>query len=237
MSMPWPNFYWEKKFNRKGFLIFGVDEVGRGALAGPVVAAAVSFGVINKGLIVSKKIVGGGRKIEDLEHFLQEKGVNDSKKLNANKREELSIMIKKVSLTFGIGKVSASAIDKKGIVNATQKAMRLAVLSAIRKAKAREQPFLLIDAFHVKYLAGVGLRNQKPIIKGDEKSLSIAAASIIAKVYRDKLMVRLARKFPFYTNFGWQTNKGYGTKTHREAIIHFGKTRYHRKSFLNWLKS
>ena len=89
--------------------------------------------------------------------------------------------------------------------------------------------FLLIDAFHVKYIPGVGLKNQEAIIKGDQKSISIAAASILAKVYRDSLMKKLAKK---YKKYHWEKNKGYGTRKHIEAIRRFGPTSWHRNAFI-----
>ncbi|MBU2592315.1 MAG: ribonuclease HII [Patescibacteria group bacterium] len=216
-----PNFEEEKKLIENNFLVFGIDEVGRGALAGPVAAAAVVFDPFSNG---------------KLETFLQQKGVNDSKMISAVKRVKLSKLIKRCSLSWGVGLSTAGEIDKKGIIWATCKAMRTAVLAAIQKTNLERKPFLLIDALRVKYVPGVGLANQKAIIRGDQKSLSIAAASIVAKVYRDSLMANLSERFPFYSNFGWKRNKGYGTKLHREAIIHFGKTRYHRESFIKSIK-
>lgn len=216
-----PNFEEEKKLTENNFLVFGIDEVGRGALAGPVAAAAVAFNPF---------------EIRELEALLQQKGVNDSKMVSAVKRVKLSKVIKRCSLSWGVGLSTAGEIDKKGIIWATCKAMRIAVLSAVKKMGLERKSFLLVDALRVKYVPGVGLANQKAIIRGDQQSLSIAAASIVAKVYRDSLMINLSERFPAYSNFGWEKNKGYGTKFHREAIIRFGKTRYHRVTFIKSIK-
>ena len=223
-----PDFSREKRYWRKGFLVLGIDEVGRGALVGPVVAAAVAF--------FKNPPIGEFFKKE--ERWWQEKGLNDSKLLSPGKREELAKLIKKVSLSWGIGQATAGEIDRKGIVWATQKAMRQAVARATKRLelKADRQLFLLIDAFHIKYVPGIGLKNQRAIIKGDQRSLSIAAASILAKVYRDRLMVRLANKYPFYRRFNWEQNKGYGTRAHWQAILRWGVSRYHRKSYLKRIK-
>ena len=126
---------------------------------------------------------------------------------------------------WGVGEVGVGVINKVGIGRATQMAMR----KALRRFAPQGKVFLLVDAFHIKYLRGIGLKNQKAIIHGDQKSISIAAASILAKVYRDNLMRKLAKIHPQY---GWGRNKGYGTKEHQKAIIKYGLTRLHRKKFV-----
>lgn len=216
-----PNFIEEKKLVKNRFLVFGIDEVGRGALAGPVAAGAVVFDPFSR---------------KNFERFLQKKGVNDSKKLSPQKREELSVLIKEVSLCWGVGLSTPKEVDKKGIVWATEKAMWLAISSARKKLSTVSSPFLLVDGFKIKSVPDVDFLKQKAIVRGDQSSLSIAAASIIAKVYRDDLMTVLSRKFPAYGKFFWQDNKGYGTRVHREAIIQFGKTRHHRESFIHSIK-
>ena len=129
---------------------------------------------------------------------------------------------------FGIGEANIGFINKHGIVKATEKAMRMALREV--QGKLREKKiFVLVDAFHVKYVPGVGLRNQKAIIKGDQKSISIAAASIIAKVHRDKLLDKLHKEYPVYK---WKENKGYGTRDHQIAIKKHGVTKYHRKLYV-----
>ncbi len=177
--------------------IAGVDEVGRGCLAGAVVAGAV---------------------ILDLSKPLPE-GLNDSKKISKKKREKIAEEIKNDALAYAYGQVEADEIDKINILEATKKAMVLAVQNLKLKTD-----FLLIDALELK---DVNLP-QKAIIKGDAVSASIAAASIIAKVYRDNLMKDFAEKYPEY---GFEKHAGYGTKAHFEALREHGATPIHRKSF------
>ena len=207
-----PNFFYEKKFWQKGYQVLGLDEVGRGSLAGPLVVAAVCF--------PSQK----SKVIESL-------GIKDSKKLSAKKREKLSQTIKKQADRIFISKINVSYINKYGISKAFQNGVRKIVN---QMKKANKKIFILIDGFQVKYLRGVGLKNQKAIIKGDEKSISIAAASIIAKVYRDKLMEKLAKKYPLYH---LDKNKGYGTKEHIKALRKYKQSPIHRLLFIrNFLR-
>jgi ribonuclease HII len=177
--------------------IAGVDEVGRGCLAGCVVASAV---------------------ILDFEKPIPE-GLNDSKKLSAKKRELLDSQIKENALTYAIAQVEAEEIDQINILEATKKAMRLAIEKLNPSAD-----FLLIDAVQLK---DVNLP-QKAIIHGDAISLSIAAASIIAKNYRDNLMQEMDKIYPEY---GFAKHVGYGTKAHFEALRKYGHCEIHRKSF------
>lgn len=177
--------------------IAGVDEVGRGCLAGAVVAGAV---------------------ILDSTKPLPE-GLNDSKKISKKKREKIAEEIKKDALAYAYGQVEADEIDKINILEATKKAMALAVQNLKKKAD-----FLLIDALELKDVK----LPQKAIIKGDATSASIAAASIIAKVYRDNLMKDFAAQYPEY---GFEKHAGYGTKAHFEALRNHGATPIHRKSF------
>ncbi|OIK13957.1 ribonuclease HII [Bacillus sp. MUM 116] len=188
--------HYERKYHAEGFqLIAGVDEVGRGPLAGPVVCAAV---------------------ILPEDFFLP--GIDDSKKLTEKKREEYDKIIRKEAIAFSIAMVHAKEIDELNIYQATKKAMKSAIVSLEPKPD-----FLLIDAMKLDtpYPA-------ESIIKGDANSVSIAAASIIAKVARDRLMIELSIEFPEY---GFQHNMGYGTKEHILAIEQHGITPYHRKSF------
>jgi ribonuclease HII len=167
--------------------------------------------------------------------------INDSKKLSAKQREVADKWIRKNALSFGIGSASVSQINKLGIKKATEIAFR----KAIKNCKLKVD-FLLIDAFYIPYVRGLRRKNQKPIIKGDTKSISIAAASIIAKVYRDKLMTDLCKK-KYRTSYAcvvtgkkymWHKNKGYGTKEHRDLIRKYGTSDLHRKVFVNtWLKN
>ncbi|MCL2864281.1 MAG: ribonuclease HII [Lachnospiraceae bacterium] len=178
-------------------LTCGIDEVGRGPLAGPVVAGAV---------ILPK----------DCEILY----INDSKKLSAKKRELLFEEIKEKAFATGIGIVSPARIDEINILQATYEAMRLAI-----EDLGIQPDLLLNDAVTIP---GVDIR-QIPIIKGDMKSISIAAASILAKVTRDRLMVEYDKILPGYE---LAKNSGYGTKAHRAALLRLGATPIHRMSFL-----
>ena len=187
--------------------IGGVDEVGRGPLAGPVSAACVVLP-------------------EDFDVL----GVDDSKKLSEKKREELFDKIREKALAVGIGMCDNRVIDEINILEATKKAMAEAIRDADSQLEEKGlspegTEHLLIDAVSLKDVD----KPQTSIIKGDAKSLSIAAASIIAKVTRDRLMAEYHRQYPFY---GFDSNKGYGTKAHYEGIDKYGITPIHRKSFL-----
>lgn len=197
------------KWKNNQFVI-GVDEVGRGAFAGPLVAGAVAF---YPNQTLPSSII-----------------INDSKKLTPIQRETASNWIRKNVFSWGIGEVSVSYINKFGIVKATHKAFRAAIKSILTKQPYTSKPFVLVDAFHVPYLSGVGKSSQKAIIKGDLYCISIAAASIIAKVYRDTLMQKLSKSISVYD---WEHNKGYGTKRHRDAILKNGVSAYHRFAFID----
>lgn len=197
--MDWLQY--ENQAYDKGFVnICGVDEAGRGPLAGPVCAAAV---ILPKGKIIE--------------------GVNDSKKLTEKKREKLFDVIKKEATAYSIGWASVEEIEKINILNAAMLAMKRAVEGLEVKAD-----FAYIDG------------NKTPdlnipceaIVKGDANSMSIAAASILAKVSRDRLMIDYAKE---YSEYGFEKHKGYGTKAHNEAILQYGVTPIHRMSFLKKL--
>lgn len=187
----------EKKLQEKGYrLIAGIDEVGKGAWAGPLVAAAVILAPKNK-----------------------IKGINDSKKLTPKKREKLFVGITREALAWSVAVVENDFIDQQGIVKANLKAIKEAGLGL------NLQPdYLLIDAVRIK----VGKIPTKSIIKGDAKVLSIAAASIVAKVVRDSLMNGYHRLYPKYK---FSKHKGYGTKEHHRLIKKHGFSPIHRKSF------
>ena len=173
----------------------GVDEVGRGCLAGPVVSAAV---VLKKSINLNL--------------------LKDSKKISFNKRKEISEHIKKNSY-YALGIASVEEILNLNILQASLLSMKRAIL------KLEIKPGLtLIDG----NFAPKGLKNYKTIINGDEKIKVISAASIIAKVYRDKFMIRLSKKF---SNYAWDRNFGYGTKAHFEGLKKYGVTSHHRKGF------
>lgn len=199
---------YERDLREKGITyIGGVDEVGRGPLAGPVTAACVVLP-------------------EDFDVL----GVDDSKKLSEKKREELFDKIKEKALAVGIGMCDNRVIDEINILEATKKAMAEAIRDADSQLEEKGlspegTEHLLIDAVSLKDVD----KPQTSIIKGDAKSLSIAAASIIAKVTRDRLMAEYHRQYPYY---GFDTNKGYGTKAHYEGIDKYGITPIHRKTFL-----
>ncbi len=211
-----PDFKNESKFWDKGFsVVAGCDEVGRGCFAGPVVAGCVVFVNNFKGSTLK-----GVR-------------IDDSKKLTFRQRVIADNWIRKNALSFGIGQASVSVINKLGIKNAADVAFRKAVANTnkVLKIKNIEINFLLTDAFLIPKLKGIGKSRQLPIIKGDQKSFSIAAASIIAKVYRDKIMIKDSGK-PKLQIYKWNKNKGYGTKEHREAILEYGITTLHRTQFV-----
>ena len=179
--------------------VAGVDEVGRGPIAGPVVVGAVIF----------------PQDIDESSLL----GIRDSKELTALARERMDLRIHEVAFAVGIGRASVREVDAVGIVGATRRAMS----RAIEKLQPRPHA-LLIDALA---LPGVDLPQQCPV-KGDRVSLSIAAASIVAKVARDKLMREADRRYPGY---GFSRNKGYGTREHIEALYRQGSCIIHRVSF------
>lgn len=186
--------FWNGEFS----FLAGIDEAGRGCLAGPVVAAAVVFS----------------------DHTRIPAGLNDSKQLTESRREELrEQLLNEPSVKWGIGEVSAEEIDRSDILRATWKAMALAVAQVIPPAQ-----FILVDGNPVH---GLPLPSQN-IVKGDARSASIAAASILAKTHRDHLMIRAAEEFPGY---GFEIHKGYGTELHLNALKNLGVTPLHRKSF------
>ena len=214
--MKYPNFFFERRLWKKGYkLVAGIDEVGRGAFAGPIVAGCVVF---NK-----KTLIPGEIKIDD------------SKKVSPKRREIAAKWIKKDAPGWGIGEVSVVLINRIGIGKAVKKAFRQAVSQA-RERMGRPIDYLIIDAFFVPYTPGLPSakrkRRQLPIIDGDAKSLTIGAASIIVKVYRDNLMIKLGKK-PKLRKYAWAKNKGYGTAEHQKAILKYGITRYHRKVFVS----
>ena len=188
---------WEYEKYQAGFrFVVGIDEVGRGPLAGPVVAAAVGF---PQGAMIPP--------------------VNDSKKLSEEKREVLDAAIRAVpGVRIAIAEIPVEVIDQINILRATHKAMKEAA-EAIPEAD-----YILVDGLPVPGLP----RESCNIVKGDAKSASIAAASIVAKVYRDRLMVELDKLYPGY---GLAENKGYGTAEHLRALKELGVTPIHRKSF------
>ena len=193
------DFSIENEYLQKGFgVISGVDEAGRGPLAGPVYAAAV--------------VLSPETTID---------GLNDSKKLTEKKREALFPIIQEKALAYGIGFATEQEIDEINILNATFLAMRRAV-----ENMGITPDLLLIDG---NLKPKIGFCAEVPVIKGDAKSMSIAAASVLAKVSRDRFMLELAEKYPQYA---FEKHKGYGTKLHYEKIREHGISTVHRRTFL-----
>ena len=186
----------KNRFSKSEFEV-GIDEAGRGSIAGPVTASAV---ILPKGF--------------------NNKYLDDSKKLSEKKRLELKIIIEKEAIDYSVFFINAKIIDKINILNSTFKAMH----GALNNLKTQPN-FILVDGN--KFIQYNDIPH-KCIIKGDGKYQNIAAASILAKTYRDEYMKKLHSKYP---EFGWNTNKGYGTKFHMDMINKHGKTDFHRKSF------
>ncbi len=273
-----PHLKYEKNLWKKGYkFIAGIDEVGRGCFAGPVVAGAVVFGEkfqipIESNSTLVSNVKRGGRQIpaQGRNDVLTKVIINDSKKLSAKQREIADRWIKENCLSWGIGEASASVINRVGIVKATEIAFRKAIgvandkLQMINEGRRKTIPygvlarneaisrdyeiatrtayarndsnrtidFLLIDAFYIPYVKGLRRKNQKAIVKGDAMSISIAASSIIAKVYRDHVMEKIGARQQ-YKKYDWINNKGYGTKKHLDAIKKHGTNGYHRRQFVN----
>lgn len=200
-----PSFLIENTY--PNFIVCGIDEAGRGPLAGPVVAACV---ILNQN------------------DFPKE--INDSKKLSKNLRKKIFLELQKKS-QFGVGVVDEKTIDEINILQATKLAMRLAYFDLQKKYQIFPQ-IILVDGnfspFEKKFEKEGEIKEIIPIVKGDQKSLSIAAASIIAKETRDEIMKNLHQK---YSQFGFDKHAGYPTKFHVEKIREFGICEFHRKSF------
>jgi ribonuclease HII len=195
-----PSLDWERGLWSDGAgFVAGLDEVGRGPLAGPLLAAAVVLPSLPEGEWLSR--------------------VRDSKLLTAAGRESLDGEIRRDALSFGVGVVSAGEVDRLGVVRATHRAMR----QALFRLSARPD-HLLVDALRIPRLRIA----QTPLIHGDGRCVSIACASIVAKVARDRLMEQFNHRFPGY---GFRENKGYGTAAHLDALRRLGPCAIHRRSF------
>ncbi len=212
--MKYPNFSEEKKLWQQGFkYVVGLDEAGRGPLAGPVIAAAVTvrnfkFSISNFQSILNDPIF---------------KKIKDSKKLSAKKREQFyDIITTHPNIEWGIGIVSEKIIDEINILEATKMAMEISI-------KNLKPDFLILDGnFTLRQAQGEKNIPQKSIIAGDQKVISVSAASIIAKVTRDRIMDKYAKKYPQYK---FDKHKGYGTELHFKMLKKFGACPIHRKSF------
>lgn len=191
----------ENKLRAQGYkLIAGVDEAGRGPLAGPVYAAAV---ILPEDAVI--------------------KGINDSKKLSEKRREELFEEITEKAVAYNICAIDEKRIDEINILNATFEAMNGAVNGLNVQAD-----YVIIDGNRINGMT----HPHETIVKGDAKSISIAAASILAKVSRDRFITEMAAKYPLY---GFEQHKGYGTKAHTDAILKYGPCEIHRRTFLKKL--
>ena len=197
-------FNFDKK-NKKAKFLIGTDEAGRGPLAGPVVAAAVCFPVITNEIIKKLELI------------------NDSKQLSEKQREYLFDLIKDNSV-YSITPISVEEIERENILRCSLKAMKISCENVIKTTGNDAEVFVDGNRKIPQFLYP-----QKTIIKGDGKSASVAAASILAKVYRDSLMKEYASVYPEYD---FVNNKGYGTQKHIDAILKYGVTPLHRKSFL-----
>lgn len=213
MKIPYPTFEQEKEALNSFDLVVGIDEVGVGALAGPVYCGFVVF------------------KPDDIkstsEHILN-LGIHDSKLLSSTKREQLAEQLTRFALYTSVNSSTVSEINTLGIRKATQKAIRRGV-SQIRKQCGQKSLFLLLDEFTCPRVRALKKSSQKGIIHGDRLSISIAVASIIAKVERDRKMREYATKYPLY---GWEKNVGYGTRAHIQAIKEYGPIDLHRTLYI-----
>jgi ribonuclease HII len=203
MVMIYPDTKLEEKLWKEGYkLVLGLDEAGRGPLAGPVVA--------------------GGVVISDLSQVVP--GVRDSKKMSEKQRDEVYGKIKEKSLAYAVGLIGPRGIDRMGIQNAVLQAM-MTVLEVVERKLGKKIDYIIADGMNI-----VSIKNYKmdKIRGGDLHHYSIAAGSVLAKVTRDKIMRDYHIKYPMY---GFDTHVGYGTKKHMEALKKYGATQIHRRSF------
>lgn len=211
-GMKKPSFSFERdKWKKNIKYVIGIDEVGRGAFAGPIVAGAVIFPQI--------------KRITRKNSFLKQ--INDSKMLKGSTRGKLAKLIKNYCLFYAIEEVQTQVINKRGVGYANRVVFRKVVRSILRQLNSSNF-YLLSDGYRTKYIRKVSSRNHEAIVDGDAKSITIAAASIIAKVHRDSLMRSYARRFHHYK---FARNKGYGTKEHQNALRKHGLSEIHRTSF------
>ena len=197
-----PDFEIENKYDG---LIAGLDEAGRGAFAGPVVSAASAI------------------NIQKIEKNLLDR-IDDSKKLTFQSRNEVfNAVVKSRYISFGVGISSVDEIDSLNILQSTFLSMKRALI-VLESRLQKSIDFALVDGNNTPSLG----RQVYPVVNGDSKSVSIATSSILAKVVRDRIMINLSKQYPEY---GWEKNKGYGTKDHKIVLSNLGVTKLHRKSF------
>lgn len=210
-----PTFELEDQYWQEDYTVIGIDEVGRGCLAGPVTVGAVAL-----------------ENSTDKKKWLQF-GINDSKKLSATKRESICETISS-QCTYSLSFISTEKINSLGIVQSILEGMAESVQNII-KSLHNKKIVLLIDGLPISHIPYINDIPRVSVVKGDGKSISIASASIIAKVKRDSLMEELSSSYP---NYMWDENKGYGTLKHRNAIQKYGISPYHRTKFVrNILRS
>lgn len=210
--MTFPDFSHELTHWHNGYYVVGTDEVGRGAFAGPLYVGAVIF---------------PNNMQEDLIYEIKQNKINDSKLLSSNRRQTLAEFIKKIALSYHIAGISVEDINKIGVGRAGKIGMEYASRRAISKLKDAQAEFhILTDAFEIDRNE---FPNQTPLVRGDRLSITIAAASILAKVARDQHMIELSTLYPGYE---WEKNKGYGTLFHRKKLIESGPTPHHRYDFI-----
>jgi ribonuclease HII len=209
----------ESTLLKKGIkYIAGIDEVGRGPLAGPLVVAAV---ILDLNKAITQYNNGKLFKTPKLDDFYSH--INDSKKISDSKRRAIDVLIRSESISYSIIEISNKKLDEIGISDATQ----LAFYNSIKNLDIKPE-HILTDSFEIKKIT---LVNQTNINRGDQLSISIAAASIIAKVYRDNKMIKYHNNNEIYAKYSFDKHKGYGTKAHIEALKKYGYCDIHRKSF------
>lgn len=205
-----PHLDLEKKYWNQDFHVIGIDEVGRGPLAGPVTVAGVCFS-------------------SNLCENLLTLGINDSKKLSQKKRQALSEIIKEKAAFYSIASSDVHYINTYGIVNAINQAVRKVIADILTNIDHSKPVFVLLDKMSLFQIQGIKQENMLFLVKGDSISISIAAASIIAKVERDNHMAHIAARYPVY---GWEKNKGYATSDHCKALQMYNSTPLHRTLFI-----
>ncbi len=210
MKIPPPDFTYELTYLQKDYAVIGLDEVGRGCLAGPVTVGGVCFTQVP----------------DDIKKWLT-MGIHDSKKLTALKRENLATLLKEKCL-YETASTSVDQINKKGIVQSIFQSMA-EIVQSFKKRLPDKKIILLIDGAPISHIPYINDLERVSIVKGDCTCISIAAASILAKVERDEHMNVLDNEYPAYF---WKENKGYGTAKHRHAIQNVGISPYHRTLFI-----